>query len=255
MDCPRSVCSLRHMRWTMIALPNLTKQEVVETLNILLEEGKVDLLKQGTTCFYKISSEAKSSHFKGLGPEERLIRQLIEESGNLGISVRELTFKTKMTASNIKRILKMMQQRQMVKSQQSIAATNKTVYLMWDVDPSEKVKGNNFFSDGVFDSVFVEVLNEQCEKFIASKGWTTLEEISRFIQTSGVSKVELKPEEIKAIVQTLIYDGKVEEIKDTRDPEQKAPSFLYKPSKLSLPRNGLTEVPCGQCPVSLLVSS
>jgi len=60
--------------------------------------------------------------------------------------------------------------------------------------------------------------------------------------------VELRPEDVQAIINTLIYDGKVEEIK-RQDPVKGQETYLYKPTRLALPHNGLTEVPCGRCPV------
>jgi DNA-directed RNA polymerase III subunit RPC6 len=45
---------------------------------------------------------------------------------------------------------------------------------------------------------------------------STLKQITDKVHASGISKVALGPEEIKSIIQTLIYDGRVEEVRSVR---------------------------------------
>ncbi len=43
--------------------------------------------------------------------------------------------------------------------------------------------------------------------------WCT-ESLSQFIKTSGIANVELKDEDVQQIIDSLIYDGKVDKVKD-----------------------------------------
>lgn len=80
------------------------------------------------------------------------------------------------------------------------------------------------------------------------KGYVTITELVNELQKIGVSNEELRAEDVQMIVNTLIYDGKVEEMRQEGSKGQEV--YLYKPSKIAPPEfNGLTEVPCGQCPV------
>jgi DNA-directed RNA polymerase III subunit RPC6 len=45
---------------------------------------------------------------------------------------------------------------------------------------------------------------------------STLKAITDKVHASGISKVALGPEEIKSIIQTLMYDGRVEEVRAMR---------------------------------------
>lgn len=56
-------------------------------------------------------------------------------------------------------------------------------------------------------------------------------------------QVDLTPEDITSILNTLIYDGKVEKI-------SKADLEYYLAAEPMLDTTGLTQVPCGVCPVS-----
>lgn len=45
---------------------------------------------------------------------------------------------------------------------------------------------------------------------------STLNAITDKVHASGISKVALGPEEIRSIIQTLMYDGRVEEVRSVR---------------------------------------
>lgn len=45
---------------------------------------------------------------------------------------------------------------------------------------------------------------------------STLTAITDKVHASGISKVALGPEEIRSIIQTLMYDGRVEEVRSVR---------------------------------------
>lgn len=50
------------------------------------------------------------------------------------------------------------------------------------------------------------------------KGYASAEEIAGFIRKGGVAKVELRTENIQSILDTLVYDGKIEAVEDPRGP-------------------------------------
>lgn len=225
-------------------------EELALGINDLLQNGRIELSRKGGTNFYKYIDPDLAAKFKGLTAEERLIYQLIEAEKDMGLWTRDMKYKSNLQQTQINKILRVLVQRKLIKAVKSIAGRNKKVYMLYDLEPSVKVKGNAFYTaDGLFDAEFVAVLNKQCEQYIASKGWTTLADLCAYVQNSGISNVELREEDIQTIVNTLIYDGKVEQIKHGASLTPGQPAYFFKPSKLSLPRNVLTEIPCGQCPV------
>ena len=60
----------------------------------------------------------------------------------------------------------------------------------------------------------------------------------------GISKVQLRLEDIEAILDTLVFDGKVE--KTIKDHDKK----YYRSIEPLVPTTGLVRIPCGICPVS-----
>ena len=83
-----------------------------------------------------------------------------------------------------------------------------------------------------------------------------------------MSKVQLKVENVQSIIETLIFDGKVEGIEDPRGPtflvdlktfrmtwKGGKSATLYRPTKISIhANNGFTQAPCSVCPVKYLKS-
>jgi DNA-directed RNA polymerase III subunit RPC6 len=77
--------------------------------------------------------------------------------------------------------------------------------------------------------------------------------INARVRISGISKVELSLEELELVLQTLVYDGRLEEVRTSvlsYTGHTGTGQTMYKVSKNINPPNFLTETPCGVCPVS-----
>ena len=121
--------------------------------------------------------------------------------------------------------------------------------------------GGAWYSDQDFESEFVEILNQQCYRFLHDRLERSREcqagplaarnvalapskDVLKYISELGISKVQLKVEDIESILDTLIYDGKVE--KTLQGAEE---TRFYRAVEPLLPPTGLMRVPCGGCPV------
>jgi hypothetical protein len=101
------------------------------------------------------------------------------------------------------------------------------------------------YTEHEFDSEFIEALREACFRYIDRQGDATLTDIASFIASKGFSKVDLREEDVLSIVNTLVYDGRVDAIEDSEDIDH------FRPAMLSIPKqSAFTSVPCGVCPVS-----
>ncbi|ELR21595.1 DNA-directed RNA polymerase III 34kD-subunit family protein, putative [Acanthamoeba castellanii str. Neff] len=179
-------------------------------------QGRAEIFQQpNKTLVWRAVEFERVEKFKGLTQEERLVYSLIEKEGNMGLWTRDMKFRSNLQQTTINKILKTLQNRKLIKAVKSIAGRNRKVYMLYDLEPSVKVKGNAFYTpDGVFDSEFVNVLNKHCYRYIEQEGSVTLESMASFVRNSGMSNVELKDEDVQQILDTLIYDGKVDKVKD-----------------------------------------
>lgn len=222
-------------------------ESLVEVINKLLFEGRLSISKRGSEFIYHLANPEETAKFRGLGAEEMLIFQLIDREGNQGIWMRELRIRSNLSTPQITKVIKTLENRKLIKSVTSINSKNKKVYMRYDLDPSREITGGAWYTNAEFDSEFIQQLNDTCYIIICKKGFMTVEEVATELRKTNITRVELNLDDIQMILDTLIYDGKVEEI-------QLKGRRAYKPSKLSIPKNGYTTIPCGMCPVASLCS-
>lgn len=171
--------------------------------------------------------------------------------------------------------------------------------------PNEDVTGGAWFTDGVFDSTFINQVagfieytvsklswyevpadrgrsakrvktatgkaevNAESEKPtylpypMNYKGYPSVEDISRKVNSSGLTPVQLQGDSIVQLLQMLCYDKKLVSLGEGRAYKAvKSPEFILKANQARkatsegdasatldlLGKNGMTESPCGPCP-------
>ncbi|KAG8544163.1 hypothetical protein GDO81_020823 [Engystomops pustulosus] len=211
-----------------------------------------------------------ASKMKGSDNQEKLVYQIIEDAGNKGIWSRDIRYKSNLPLTEINKILKNMESKKLIKAVKSVAASKKKVYMLYNVQPDRSVTGGAWYSDQDFESEFVEVLNQQCFKFLQTKAeaardskqnpmiqrnssFASSHEVWKYICELGISKVELSMEDIETILNTLIYDGKVEmtiiAAKEGTVGSVDGQMKLYRAVNPIIQPAGLARTPCGLCPV------
>lgn len=114
----------------------------------------------------------------------------------------------------------------------------------------------------------MEVLNQQCYRYLYSKleksrkakllgpiaaknaSQASSKEVLTFISELGISNIQLKVEDIESILNTLVYDGKVEKTYETSGSDN-TEVRLYRAVDSLIGVTGLMRTPCGGCPVRL----
>lgn len=159
------------------------------------------------------------------------------------------------------KILKNMENRNLIKSVKAVNASKKKVYMLFELEPARSITGGAWYQDSDFETEFVDVLNSQCLRYLSEKrtqalkntrdgptavlmqSMCSIEEVLNFITNLKISKIELNEDDIECILDTVVYDGKAERI-------VKAEGIFYKATDSLLPMDfGLTQVPCGICHV------
>ncbi len=156
---------------------------------------------------------------------------------------------------------------------------------LYDLEPDRSVTGGAWYSDQDFESEFVEILNQQCHRFLQGRlerararqagaggegggggggplaqrrsATATVKEVLDFISELGISKVQLKADDIETILNTLVYDGKAERtvvaaaatVGGGDSSSSPSSTVLYRSVDPLLPATGLMRTPCGGCPV------
>uniref|UniRef100_UPI00398F16AF DNA-directed RNA polymerase III subunit RPC6 isoform X1 n=2 Tax=Pristiophorus japonicus TaxID=55135 RepID=UPI00398F16AF len=251
-------------------MPQVEPQKRAMVINRLLSIGQLDLLRGTSGLLYRIKDSQSTSKMKGSDNQEKLVYQIIEDAGNKGIWSRDIRYKSNLPLTEINKILKNMESKKLIKAVKSVAASKKKVYMLYNLQPDRSVTGGAWYSDQDFESEFVEVLNQQCFKFLQNKAevareskqspmvqrnssFATSHEVWKYICELGISKVELSMEDIETILNTLIYDGKVEitiiAAKEGTVGSVDGQMKLYRAVNPIIQPTGLMRTPCGMCPV------
>lgn len=249
-------------------MPQCTPQQRVTAINRLLSTGKIDLLRTGNKLVYKLKDPDAASLIKGGDNQEKLVYQIIKEAGNKGIWIRDIRFKCNLLLTQVNKILKNLESKKLIKAVKSVAASKKKVYMLYNLEPDRSVTGGAWYSDQDFESEFVEVLNQQCFKYLEQKAtlaretkvdpvaqrngsFTPLSDVWKYISELGISKVQLSIEDIETILDTLIYDGKVERsiVAGQGGSGDSGQVKLYRAVSPLIQPSGLMRMPCGACPV------
>ncbi|XP_032103985.1 DNA-directed RNA polymerase III subunit RPC6 isoform X4 [Sapajus apella] len=194
-------------------MPHIEAQQRAVAINRLLSMGQLDLLRSNTGLLYRIKDSQNAgsisfflSKMKGSDNQEKLVYQIIEDAGNKGIWSRDIRYKSNLPLTEINKILKNLESKKLIKAVKSVAASKKKVYMLYNLQPDRSVTGGAWYSDQDFESEFVEVLNQQCFKFLQSKAEAAREskqnpmiqrnssfasshEVWKYICELGISKV------------------------------------------------------------------
>ncbi|XP_052765997.1 DNA-directed RNA polymerase III subunit RPC6-like [Mya arenaria] len=247
-------------------MPQFDVRQRVTAINRLLSTGRIDLMKSASgKLIYKLKDTSGGDPVKGGDQQEKVVYQIIKDAGNKGIWIRDIRFKSNLLLTQVNKILKNLESKKLIKAVKSVAASKKKVYMLYNLEPDRTVTGGAWYSDQDFESEFVEVLNQQCYKFLVQKAeasrrtkddpiaqlngsYASSQDVWKFISELGISKVQLSVEDIETILDTLIYDGKCERsiVAGAGEGDQ---TRLYRSVKPLIQSTGLMRMPCGSCPV------
>ncbi|CAF0734170.1 unnamed protein product [Adineta ricciae] len=258
---------------------SVTMQQRVSALNRLLSLNKIDLLKSATesgTFLYRIrdttSASGSSISVGGTTTDqmERVVYQLVKESGTLGIWMRDIRTKTKLSQTILNKTLKSLESKKLIKAVKSVHASKKKVYMLYEMTPDPSITGGTWYSDHEFEAEFVRVLNEQCARLLDERleesikkfpndpflrrtsAFMSSNELVALINEMGIATVSLTVQDIESILNTLIYDGKIEKTtvaSTTTTAEGGAKQHLYRSVVAILESSPVVRNPCGICPV------
>ncbi|CAK9293510.1 unnamed protein product [Gordionus sp. m RMFG-2023] len=211
---------------------DIDPKNIVNIINLLLNDGSLNLLKSSNnTLIYKYNNVEKNASQLLEESDEKLVYQIIKDSGNKGIWIRDIRYKSNLLLAQLNKIVKNLETLKLVKSIKAISASKKKLYMLYEIEPDQSLTGGSWYSDQDFESEFVEILNNQCLKYIYQeinsrkksfmKAYNKIHplvmyvssvEILKHITDLGISKISLSLDDIEMIMETLFYDNCVEKI-------------------------------------------
>lgn len=227
---------------------------LVQLINEYLRNRRLQLFQNPSdnTFFYKIQSAQVAKKYEGLDQEHMHVLQEIAQAGNTGIWIRSIKTKTRLPQHVLNKVLKALEQRELVKAVKSITSKNKKVYVLFDVVPAREHTGGPWYTDQEFDEEFVRFVSNWVLNVIKKKGSATIAELTTLLQKLKISKVDLSEEDIKSVVDKLLYEGEIEEYNDPQEFTVGTSNINERKWKVVSkvdPFEYLTQCPCGVCPI------
>lgn len=141
--------------------------------------------------------------------------------------------------------------------------------MLYEMTPDPTITGGTWYSDHEFEAEFVRVLNEQCARLLDERleesvkkfpndpfvrrtsSFISSQELVTLVNEMGIATVSLTVQDIESILNTLIYDGKVEKttVATAASSEHGAKQNLYRSVASTLESSPVVRNPCGICPV------
>ena len=141
--------------------------------------------------------------------------------------------------------------------------------MLFELTPDSKMTGGAWYSNGEFEAELVLILAEQCARLLNERWEKSGEtypndvilrrtiaclssaELAASINQMGIATITLTDRDIESILDTLIYDGKIEKIvgNSTMRKENETKSNLYRSIKSMIEATPIVRNPCGICPV------
>eukprot|EP00053_Salpingoeca_punica_P007826 m.71120 g.71120 ORF g.71120 m.71120 type:complete len:302 (+) comp14346_c0_seq1:1631-2536(+) len=234
--------------------------EFMELINMMLSKGKLSVSRDSAgKVFVKVASD-KDRVIITLQPEEALVYQIIDEAGNKGIWSRDVRHKSSLEQKTLNKILKTLEGRKLIKSVTSVVATKKKMYMKYELTPDQSLTGGAFFSEREFDGEFTQTMYNMAYKFIESRSkaaeelplgpydrmehsYVNAKQVQEHIRASRVSNEDLGDQDIRRLLNTLVYSNKITK-------RMLGGVELYKLAKIPESHSAVLATPCGVCPVA-----
>ncbi|XP_072982256.1 uncharacterized protein [Typha latifolia] len=195
---------------------------------------------------------SSASSTPSLPEPERLIYGLIKPRENMGILIADIRKETNLPSAIVRKALKSLQSKNLVKDVVNVHNKIQKIYMAVEFEPSREITGGTWYSDGNLNMDFISDVRNKCLAQITKLRVTTIEGIWKGIQRSEGSKMEISLQQIVEIVQALVLDKEVDEVKSSGVGEFAAVpvgKICYKKSERAASNVGaLAMLPCGVCP-------
>jgi len=184
-------------------------------INDLTQESRLVMSRLGKNeLYYSLVSAEVASKFHGLDTSARMVYQVIERAGNMGIWTKDIRLQTNIQQQALNKIFKALETRRLIKPVKSVTAKAKKLYMLYNLQPAKELTGGVWYSDLEFDHEFISELRTfvmHCVNRLNQAKGVSLSEIQVKMTQAKVSRIELSVDEVHQLVQTLVYDHMVEE--------------------------------------------
>lgn len=141
---------------------------------------------------------------------------------------------------------------QLVKSFKSVQAKFKEFYILYELQEDSKHTGGFWYNNETreFEQKLVDTCTKAALNYVKHNMYTTIEEVQDHVNSGSLVNVRIEKAQIEEIMNTLKFDGEVENWKHPIRTREQG----FRHNKYPLRPNGLTDIPCGKCSIANICS-
>ena len=109
--------------------------------------------------------------YQNLSTEEAIVFSYVESAGREGIWTKTIRNKSNLHQIVFTRCLKSLESKGLIKPTQNARFTNRKLFILSSLQPSEEISGGPFYTDGVLDEEYISQLCVFVEKYILGRSW------------------------------------------------------------------------------------
>ena len=123
--------------------------QLAPVINELTGQSRLSLSKGGdrNELFYHLVSSEMAQQFQGLDVSAKMVYQVIERAGNMGIWTKDVRIQTNIQQQALTKVFKALESRQLIKPVKSVTAKSKKLYMLYNLQPSKELTGGVWYSD------------------------------------------------------------------------------------------------------------
>lgn len=230
----------------LIGYLEISSEQMISTINSLSRLGilKIDKSKTGSLMyFYQDPDERKIA--QTLSSEELKVYQVIVESKNKGVQSTDLKDLVDIPATQITTIIKKLEKKNLIKSIKSIRVKNRKIWFKINIEPDVEATGGLWFKGDEYNGELISAFYSKIMEYLQTQGSANKNQILVTLRTSQITDKDLQDNHIQNILDLLIYDDKIQEIKNRHNPNN--PIYKLSNWDLAIKDPEYVNIPCAAC--------
>lgn len=213
-----------------LRLQDVPIEEQLLAINGLLKKNLFNAQKGPHGIQYVAVSRGEASMLGSMDANELIIFNHIKEARNEGLWTKLIKARTNLHQTVMTRCLRLLEQKQLVKSVKSVKFPTRKIYMLYDLTPSIELSGGPWYTDNELDTGFIHELSMACLRYVQCKTWPkdgrssalypashtqhlpTASSVHRYLRGAKLTDTELEHEHVVALLDLLIYDNEIEKI-------------------------------------------
>ncbi|KAI3403033.2 RPC34 [Candida oxycetoniae] len=216
-------------------LINIEKEsDLLVILQELVNNKLVKLLQRGDQKLLQAVTAEEGKRVTQMSDDEHMIYKYISASGREGIWTKTIKNKSNLHQHIVTKCLKNLENMRFIKTVKSVKYPTRKIYMLYNLQPSLDVSGGPWFTNGEFDSIFINDTTAAIWSYIymstvpgfrkyvdnplqpgypADYPGVSIDQIMNYGREHNFFRgVEIELSDLQKLCNVLVYDDKIEQV-------------------------------------------